>query len=154
MNVWSVPGREAKSLMGYPFPSFWKASILTKQTNKHNKQNKSLSLDQVYPTLQVHLSSLQGYLRWHYFCTFAYDGQSFVIFFAVHFIHISAFKKNKSTTGYEKNKPSTLKIYHLLDHFQNILKKRQSLCTPTLQKTTHFWHVMRKVLKIDYEICL
>ena len=30
----SCPGREAKSLMGYPLPSFGKASIQTKQT-KH-----------------------------------------------------------------------------------------------------------------------
>ena len=33
-NVCFVPGREAKSLMGYLLPSFGKASIQTKQTNK------------------------------------------------------------------------------------------------------------------------
>ena len=30
-NICSVPGREAKSLMGYPFPSFRKGSIQTQQ---------------------------------------------------------------------------------------------------------------------------
>ena len=33
-DVCSVPGREAKSLMGYPLPSFGEASIQTK-TNKN-----------------------------------------------------------------------------------------------------------------------
>ena len=40
----SVPGREAKSLMGYPLPSFGKVSIQTKQ-NKHQAKQPLLALE-------------------------------------------------------------------------------------------------------------
>ena len=42
-NVCSVPGREAKSLVGYPLPSFGRSSIKTKQ-NKQIFSYYSLSL--------------------------------------------------------------------------------------------------------------
>ena len=62
-NVCSVAGPEAKSLMGYPLPSFRKASIQTnKQTNKQNEAIFIFLEEATFSSWNVCANSLQARL--------------------------------------------------------------------------------------------